>query len=295
MHRHEGLHGVERRAARGRRASEVALADRVDRRAQVGRAGQPQRRGVDHLEAAEQLAHQAARCGRSHGTPPNCSACVTSCSATHSAAPRGRRRAAAAACGQVRRDEQQARGRVGLEHRELVLAEHVARHVAEDRADLDGRRRAGSPRGARQPVRAVPGDVEQQIEERTKVLQKCRRSAALGPSPRPAAAAAPAAASTSPSAHSLFAPLSPSSRAASSRHSHPGRPRRPACRRSPSIIILQMMTQPPPRPGCQAGPHLPVQLLELRARRVTLSHRAGGRARTWNAGPRLLLASARAP
>ena len=75
----------------------------------------------------------AARCARSHGTPPNCSACVISCSATQrrswsSGASRRARRV-----GEVGRDEQQPRGLLGLQHRELVLAEHAAGEEARRR------------------------------------------------------------------------------------------------------------------------------------------------------------------
>ena len=73
-------------------------------------------RGRPRRRAREQLAQQPARCSRSHGTPVNCTAWVTSWSATQRAA----RRVGARGPGglrEVRRDEQQPRrapsGRAG--------------------------------------------------------------------------------------------------------------------------------------------------------------------------------------
>ena len=73
------------RAAPGRATSVARPSSRtcVDERREVGQVGQPQQAARVDLERAEQLAARiAARCARSHGTPPNCSACVVSCSAT---------------------------------------------------------------------------------------------------------------------------------------------------------------------------------------------------------------------
>ena len=106
------------------------------------------------------------RCGRSHGTPPNCSACVISCSATQRSSWSAGASEALGRVGEVGRDEQQPRGLVGLEHRELVLAEHAAREEAR------------RPRRPRSPARRPRA---------RRAARRCPRSAApRAPAPPPA-------------------------------------------------------------------------------------------------------------
>ena len=69
-----------------------------------------------------------------------------SCSATQRSSWSASASSALGRVGEVGRDEQQPRGRLGLEHRELVLAEHAAGEEAGDRAGLD---RQHAARGAR--------------------------------------------------------------------------------------------------------------------------------------------------
>ena len=92
----------------------------------------------------------AAMCSRSHGTPPNCSACVVSCSATQRSSWSGSASSAVAAWPEVGRHEQQPRRAGGVEHGELVLAEHAPGEEAGDRAGLGAQQHAAG--GADDPA-----------------------------------------------------------------------------------------------------------------------------------------------
>ena len=142
---------------------------RSTRPLQVGQVGDLQQAAALEGHAVRAArARSAARCPRSHGTAPNCSACVVSCSATQRRSWSGSASSCAGGVAEVGRDEQQPRGRLGVEHRELVLAEHAAGEEAGERAGLGGQqraqagaddaRRAGRARrrGGRRPGRARP-------------------------------------------------------------------------------------------------------------------------------------------
>ena len=68
---------------------------------------------------------------------------MISCSATQRSSGSASASSVVGRVAEVRRDEQQPRGRLGVEHGELVLAEHAAGEEARDRARLDGEHRAG--------------------------------------------------------------------------------------------------------------------------------------------------------
>ena len=110
--------------------------------------------------------------------------------------------------GEVGRDEQQPRGRVGLEDRELVLAEHALGEHARHRADLDRQQRAARRRRRRRTAGPCPG-------------RACRR-----PGRAPSAASSGCPGST--------AAGRPARRAAASRR-RPGRCRRRRARAASSV------------------------------------------------------------
>ena len=97
----------------------------------------------------------ACRCGRSHGTPPNCSACVISCSATQRSSWSAGASRPFAACARLGATNSSRAGLLGLEHRELVLAEHAPGEEAGDRAGLD-RQHAAGDRPQRPELAAEP-------------------------------------------------------------------------------------------------------------------------------------------
>ena len=72
----------------------------------------------------------------------NCTAWVTSWSATHATRSASSTSSARGGLAQVRRDEQQALGRRGVEQDELVLAEHALGEVADEAADLGAEQHA---------------------------------------------------------------------------------------------------------------------------------------------------------
>ena len=108
-----------------------------------------------------------AMCGRSHGTPPNCSACVISCSATQRSSSSLSASRLTAAWARLGDDEQQPRGRLGLEDRELVLAEHALAEDPRHGADLDRQQRAArGPDRARERAHALAEAGRDRVEHR---------------------------------------------------------------------------------------------------------------------------------
>ena len=162
-HRHEGLHAVEHRPALGadHEGGEAALAhaSRAAPRRSPSPAMPPSSRPGSTSSAAVSSRTSPARCGRSHGTPPNCSAWVVSCSATQRSSSSGSASSVRAGVGEVRRDEEQARGRVAGRGRGTRTGPSTrpARKPG-DRAGLDGRaprRRPHRPGPDSAPIRPV--------------------------------------------------------------------------------------------------------------------------------------------
>ena len=87
--------------------------------------------------------------------------------------------------GEVGRDEQQPRGRVGVEHGELVLAEHAAAEEAGDRAGLG---RQEPARGAAEDAHARARLLGRGLEHAAHRARGSRRSTGRGRRPRPRAA-----------------------------------------------------------------------------------------------------------
>ena len=130
---------------------QAAVADLVEQaragRTASGSRSSPRGSTLERRRAAR--APSPARCARSHGTPPNCSACVISCSATQRSSCSGSASSARAAWPRLGATNSSRAGAVGVEHRELVLAEHAPGEEARDRAGLDrehgARGRADAP------------------------------------------------------------------------------------------------------------------------------------------------------
>ena len=129
-------------------ARPVARARGSTQRPQVGEVRHPQQAaGIDLERRSAARRTRPARCSRSHGTPPNCSACVVSCSATQRSSWSGSASSVFAACPRFGADEQQPGRRGRIEHRELVLAEHAAAR---------GSRRSRPPRSPSSAPAAPP-------------------------------------------------------------------------------------------------------------------------------------------
>ena len=140
---------------------------------------------------ASSSSSRPARCGRSHGTAVNWTACVTSWKAIQVSSSSGSASRRTAADGDVRRDEQQPRRRERVDDDELELAQHALREVAGQRARLGRQQRArrrargaaqerprGRRRARRRPARRSPiGSSSAPIELTFAAIQSGRCTA----------------------------------------------------------------------------------------------------------------------
>ena len=101
------------------------LADVLEQLAQICDIGHRSRLRGSSSSAPSSSRSIPARCSRSHGTPPNCSACVISCSATQRRSCSAGASRLFAAWARLGATNSSRAGCVGLEDRELVLAEHA--------------------------------------------------------------------------------------------------------------------------------------------------------------------------
>ena len=144
-HGHEGLHAVERLAPAGADDDhrQPVLAHAVEELAQVCDIGHTQQAARVELERAEQVAQhpgQVLAQPRHAAELQRVRHLVQRDPAQELVVGRLER---ARGVREVGRDEQQPRGLVGLEHRELVLAEHAPGEEARDGAGLDRQHAAG--------------------------------------------------------------------------------------------------------------------------------------------------------
>ena len=147
-----------------------------------------------------------SRCSRSHGTPPNCSACVISCSATQRSSWSASALQRLGRVREVRRDEQQPRGLVGLQHAGTRTGRARARRgsrrprpprspARRPPATADGPELAGDPLARRAPAPSPastrfasiqPGAIDR-LGDRHRAGRRrgrCRRRRAARPPPR---------------------------------------------------------------------------------------------------------------
>ena len=178
---------IARRSGPSASAAIAVLAHLVDQRAagRAGRAGAAASAGRRSRPFSSSRT-SSARCGRSHGTPPNCSAWVVSCSATQRSRTSGSASSWRAAWPRFGRDEQQPRGRRRGRAPGTRLAQHAPGEEAGDRAGL-GARSAPARRSARR--RARPSVGAEPVGDRIEHPAHARRGSPRSMPSRPTASA----------------------------------------------------------------------------------------------------------